>query len=169
MVLDSRRPFHGDVHAHPDSWSHVTVQCPRGLLPLPEKTVQHRVAVPISGHRGMGAVFGRWLADIGARATEFTAADILILASVTVDLLASVIARCLEAEAALSPEARRTALRARISAFVEERLADPAMTPQMIADAHHISLRHLQQMFAEDDTSWRPGYATAAWNAAAST
>ncbi|RNG34673.1 helix-turn-helix transcriptional regulator [Streptomyces botrytidirepellens] len=27
------------------------------------------------------------------------------------------------------------------------------MTPQAIADAHHISLRHLQQLLAEDDTS----------------
>ncbi|MFD4977396.1 helix-turn-helix transcriptional regulator [Streptomyces sp. NPDC058424] len=27
------------------------------------------------------------------------------------------------------------------------------MTPQTIADAHHISLRHLQQLFAENDTS----------------
>ncbi|WP_369213146.1 helix-turn-helix domain-containing protein [Streptomyces flavofungini] len=101
----------------------------------------------------MGGVFTRWLADLNARATEFTSADIPTLASITVDLLASVVAGCLEAEKALSPEARRTALRAQIGAFVEQHLADPAMTPQMIADAHHISLRHLQQLLAEDDTS----------------
>ncbi|MFB9571759.1 helix-turn-helix domain-containing protein [Streptomyces yanii] len=153
VVLDSSRPYRGGVGAVPDRWSHVTLQFPRGLLPLPEKTVQHLFAVPINGHSGMGGVFTRWLADLDARANEFTPADIPTLASVTLDLLASALARCLEAEADLTPEARRSALRAQISAFVEQHLADPALTPQAIADAHHISLRHLQQLLAEDDTS----------------
>ncbi|MEU9124428.1 helix-turn-helix domain-containing protein [Streptomyces sp. NPDC048506] len=153
MVMDSGRAYHGDVRAVSDRWSHVTVQFPRGLLPLSEKTVQGLLAVPISGHRGMGGVFTRWLTDLNAHADEFTPADVPTLASVTLDLLASVMARCLETEESLAPEARRTALRAQINAFVEQHLADPAMTPQTIADAHHISLRHLQQMLAEDDTS----------------
>ncbi|MEV5887003.1 helix-turn-helix domain-containing protein [Streptomyces sp. NPDC052020] len=153
VVVDSSRPFRGAVHADPDSWSHITVQFPRRLLPLPEKTVQGLLAAPISGRRGMGGVFARWLSDLNARADELAPADIPTLASVTLDLLASVLARCLEAEEVLSPEARRNALRAQISAFVEQHLADPAMTPQVIADAHHISLRHLQQLLAENDTS----------------
>ncbi|MEU5031563.1 helix-turn-helix domain-containing protein [Streptomyces milbemycinicus] len=153
VVLDSSRPYLGGVRADPDSWSHVTVQFPRGLLPLPEKTAQSLFAVPISGRSGMGGVFARWLTDLNARAHEFTPADIPTLTSVTLDLLASVIARCLEAEESLAPETRKTALRTRINAFVEQHLADPAMTPQTIADAHHISLRHLQQLLAEDDTS----------------
>ncbi|MFC9227790.1 helix-turn-helix domain-containing protein [Streptomyces decoyicus] len=153
VVLDSSRPFRGDVHTDPGGWSHVTVQFPRGLLPLPEKTVQHLLAVPISGRHGIGGIFTRWLSDLTARADEFTPADIPTLAAVTLDLLASVMARCLRAEEALCPEARRSALRAEINAFVEQHLADPAMSPQMIADAHHISLRHLQQLLAEEDTS----------------
>ncbi|MFB7957505.1 AraC family transcriptional regulator [Streptomyces sp. NPDC056045] len=153
VVMDSSRPYRGDVHADLGRWSHVTVQCPRGLLPLPEKSVQRLLGVPISGRQGMGGVFARWLTDLNARAHDFTPADIPTLTSVTLDLLASVIARCLEAEESLTPEARRTALRARVNAFVEQHLADPDMTPQAIADAHHISLRHLQQLLAEDGTS----------------
>ncbi|MGW1592747.1 hypothetical protein [Streptomyces sp. NPDC002343] len=57
-----------------------------------------------------------------------------------------IIARCLEADEALSPEGRQSALGARINAFVEQQVSDPAMTPQTVADAHHISLRHLQQL-----------------------
>ncbi len=152
-IMDSSHPYHGVVRASGDSWSHVTVQFARSLMPLPEKTVQRLFAVPINGRHGMGGVFTRWLTDLNARAHEFTPADIPTLTSVTLDLLASVIARCLEAEESLTPETRKTALRARINAFVEQHLADPAMTPQTIADAHHISLRHLQQLLAEDDTS----------------
>ena len=153
VVLDSSRPYHGDVHAVPDTRSHVTVQFPRGLLPLPEKTVQNLFAVPISGRSGMGAVFTRWLTDLSARAGEFTPADIPTLTSVTLDLLASVLARRLETEESLTPETRRTALQARTNAFVEQHLADPGMTPQAIAAAHHISLRQLQQLLADNDTS----------------
>ncbi|MDN0201221.1 helix-turn-helix domain-containing protein [Streptomyces sp. S.PNR 29] len=152
-VLDSSHPFDAHRHALQDSWSQLIVQLPHKLLPLPEKTVQRLLAVPISGRSGMGGVFARWLTDLNVRAGEFSPADIPTLASVTLDLLASTLGRCLEAEETLSPEARRSALRAQISAFVEQHLADPAMTPQAIADAHHISLRHLQQLLAEDDTS----------------
>ncbi|WP_051845456.1 helix-turn-helix domain-containing protein [Streptomyces sp. NRRL S-813] len=153
VVMDSSRPFLGDVRADPGRWSHVTVQCPRELLPLPAKVLQRLLAVPISGRHGMGGVFARWLADLNAGAHEFTWADVPTLASVTLDLLLSALARCLGAEEALTPEARRSVLRARINAFVEQHLGDPAMTPRTIADAHHISLRHLQQLLAEDGTS----------------
>ncbi|MFS8198133.1 helix-turn-helix domain-containing protein [Streptomyces sp. CWNU-52B] len=153
VVMDSSSPYHGDVRADPDTWSHVTLQLPRELLPVPERAMRRLLAVPIDGRSGMGGVFARWLADLNARAAEFTPADVPALASVTLDLLASAVSRCLETEASLSPEIRRTALRAQISAFVEERLADPALTPRAIADAHHLSVRRLQQLLAEDDTS----------------
>ncbi|MCA6095520.1 helix-turn-helix domain-containing protein [Streptomyces sp. SCA3-4] len=153
VVMDSSSPYRGDVQADPGSWSHVTVQIPRRLLPLPEKSVQELLGVPMSGRCGMGGMFTRWLTDLNTRATEFTAADIPTLASVTLDLLTSVIARCGGTEAVSSPEGHRIVLRARINAFVEQHLADPAITPQSIADAHHISLRHLQQLLAEDDVS----------------
>lgn len=153
VVMDSSRPYRGDVHADPGRWSHVTVQCPRGLLPLPERSVQRLLGVSISGRSGMGGVFARWLSDLNARADEFAPADIPTLASVTVDLLASVMAHCLETEGALSPEARRTALRAQVIAFVERNLTDPDLTPQAVAEAHHISRRLLQQLLAEDGTS----------------
>ncbi|MGW6798351.1 helix-turn-helix domain-containing protein [Streptomyces sp. NPDC055039] len=107
----------------------------------------------INGLHGMGGVFTRWLTDLNTRVGEFTPDDVPTLASVTLDLLASTVARCLEAEEALSPETRRIALRTRINTYIEQHLADPDLTPQTIADAHHISLRHLQQLLAEDDTS----------------
>ncbi|MFF7791583.1 helix-turn-helix domain-containing protein [Streptomyces sp. NPDC007991] len=153
MVLDSGHPFDAHRQALQDGCSQLIVQLPHKLLPLPEKTVQGLLAVPISGRHGMGGVLARWLTDLNARAGEFTPADIPTLTSVTLDLLASVIARCVEAEEALTPEACRNALRAQVNAFVEQHLADPAMTPQAIAEAHHVSLRYLQQLLAENDTS----------------
>ncbi|NJP50044.1 helix-turn-helix domain-containing protein [Streptomyces sp. SBST2-5] len=153
VVLDSSRPFEAHRRTVPDGWSQLTVQLPHRMLPLPERTVRQVLALPIDGRSGMGGVFARWLGDLNARADEFTAADVPALTSVILDLLASVIAGCLQAEERLSPKTRRTALRARIQAFVERHLADPDLTPRAVAEAHHISLRHLQQLFAEDGTS----------------
>ncbi|MFF0729773.1 helix-turn-helix domain-containing protein [Streptomyces sp. NPDC004134] len=153
VVMDTSHPYHGDVHPVQGGWSHVTVQLPRRLMPLPDKTVQQVLGTPIDGRRGMGGTFVRWLADLNTRADEFTPVDTPTLTSITLNLLASVIAGHQGAEETLSPEARRRALRVRITAFIEQHLADQDMTPQTVADAHHISLRHLQHLLAEDDTS----------------
>ncbi|MEU3414572.1 helix-turn-helix domain-containing protein [Streptomyces sp. NPDC006658] len=153
IVLDSSQPYRGEVTADPANLSLLTVQFPRALLPLPEGTARQLLNVPIDGRHGLAGMFTRWLTDLSLHATEFTDAEIPTLGSVTLDLLASAIAQHLTAQEAVTPEARRTALRARIGAFVEQHLADPALTPRTIAAAHHVSLRYLQQMFADDDTS----------------
>ncbi|MFK0115448.1 helix-turn-helix domain-containing protein [Streptomyces sp. NPDC090994] len=153
VLMDSSSPYRGDVRADPGSWSHLTVQFPRGLLPLPERTVRDLLAVPVDGRHGMGGMLVSWLTGLTARAAEFTPADAPALASVTLDLLASALARSPEAQGTLTPETRRRALRMRVNQFVERHLADPELTPRTIADAHHISLRTLQQLFAEAEES----------------
>ncbi|MEV0123257.1 helix-turn-helix domain-containing protein [Streptomyces sp. NPDC050703] len=149
VVMDSSRPYCGVVHPVLDSWSHVTVQFPRRLLPLPNKAVQAVLGAPVDGRRGMGGTFTRWLTDLNVRADEFTSADIPVLVSVTLDLLGSVIARCLDAEDAMSPEARRRALEVRIHDFIQQRLADPDLSPEAIAATHGISTRYLYKLFHE--------------------
>ncbi|QXE38742.1 helix-turn-helix domain-containing protein [Streptomyces sp. GMY02] len=157
VMMDSSRPYRGEVRPLGPGWSHVTVQLPRRLIPLPERTVQRLLTVPIDGRRGMGGTFGRWLTDINARADEFTAADTPALAQLTTDLLASTLSRALDVEDALSPEARRRALRLRVHAFIRQHLRDPALTPDTIAAAHAVSTRHLYRLFEEE------GITIAAW------
>lgn len=42
---------------------------------------------------------------------------------------------------------RQQTLFQQIQAFIDRRLDDPSLTPEMIADAHHISTRTLQRLF----------------------
>ncbi|MFB7270781.1 helix-turn-helix domain-containing protein [Streptomyces sp. NPDC056244] len=153
VITDSSRPLHGTVHASPGSWSQMTVQCPRALLPLPDKSVQAVLGVPLDGHGSMGGVLTRWLADLNARSAEFSPADIPTLSSVTLDLLGSVVARRLDAEGTMDPDARRRALQIRIRDYIHQRLGDPSLCPATIAAAHHISVRHLHALFAGEDTT----------------
>ncbi|MFJ2900668.1 helix-turn-helix domain-containing protein [Streptomyces sp. NPDC087218] len=153
VVMDSSRPFRGDVHADPGRWSHLTVQLPRKLLPLPEKTVQGLLAVPISGRSGMGGVFARWLTDLTAHADEFTPADIPAFTQVTVDLLTSLLGRCLGADDAMGPQLDRRTLQVRICDYIHQNLGESALSVGAIAAAHRISVRRLYQLFAEEDTT----------------
>ncbi|QES47002.1 AraC family transcriptional regulator [Streptomyces venezuelae] len=157
LVLDSSRPYHGNIHTPGGEWSQLTLQIPRALLPLPEKLMQSMLAVPIGTGSGMGALLARWLTDLNTRAHEFTPADVSALTTMTLDLLSSVVARCRDAEDAMDPESRRRALQVRILDFTRRQLADPRLTPESIAAAHGISTRLLYTLFREQ------GLTVAAW------
>jgi AraC-like DNA-binding protein len=47
----------------------------------------------------------------------------------------------------------RQALLDRVKAAIEERLGDPDLTPQAIADRHHISVRYLHVLFQQQGTT----------------
>ncbi|MFB7499272.1 helix-turn-helix domain-containing protein [Streptomyces sp. NPDC056161] len=152
VLMHSSQPYHGDVQHCTGSWSHMTVQFPRELLPLPEKTVQQLLAVPISARHGMGGVFARWLTDLTEHAPEHTPAAGSTLASVTMDLFASVLARHLEADAPASPWSGDRALQVRIRDFIQRHLTDPSLSPETVAVAHGISIRQLYRVFSDEDT-----------------
>ncbi|WP_405959348.1 helix-turn-helix domain-containing protein [Streptomyces sp. NBC_00868] len=151
VLVDSSRPFSGCLATTPGAWSSIVVQMPRILVPLPENAVRRMTAVPIPATRGLGGVFHRWLVDLVTRAGEFTPADVPALTQTTVDLLASLLGRCLDAEATMGPEACRRALKARIHDFVPQRLRDPGLTPEAVAAAHGISTRYLYLLFRDQE------------------
>ncbi|MBD0746861.1 helix-turn-helix domain-containing protein [Streptomyces sp. CBMA152] len=145
MVVDSSRPFDGGFDGELSSMT--VVQLPRTRLPLPGDVVQRVTATPIAADHGMGGVFGRWLADLDARADECAFDDIPALASVTIDLLAAVLGRRLAVEDQMTPESRKQALRVEVCDFIDRHLSDPSLTPATVAAAHRMSLRQLHQVF----------------------
>ncbi|GFE19785.1 helix-turn-helix domain-containing protein [Streptomyces sp. SID8375] len=153
VLVDSSLPFRGQLHGEAENYAAMIIQLPRELLPLPWKTVQRVSARPISGCQGLGGVLWRWLTEVNARAEEFTPADIPTLRSVTADLLAAVLGRCLDAEDTMTPESRRRALQVQIRDFIRRHLGDPSLSPATIAAAHRISVRYVHQLFAEEGTT----------------
>lgn len=75
------------------------------------------------------------------------------LTDVLLDLLATGLAGHLGRGRAVAPESYRRALLTRIHAFIEQNLGRPDLSPQMIADAHHISLRYLHKLFGAEATT----------------
>ncbi|MFF4760725.1 helix-turn-helix domain-containing protein [Streptomyces sp. NPDC001292] len=147
MLYDTSRPWQGDACSDRGHISGIMVQLPRTLLPLPYERVLSLTAARIPADDGVAALLAGFLRQMTANAHSYTLADAGRLAAITVDLLAAVCAHHLEAEQQLQPETHHHSLILRIRAFIEQHLADPGLTPEAVAAAHHISTRHLHRVF----------------------
>ncbi|GAA3161577.1 helix-turn-helix domain-containing protein [Streptomyces virens] len=157
VMADTSLPYEARINRTSERSTTVIVSMPRARLPLPPGVVRRLLATPVPVDHGMGGALYRWLADVARRAEEFTEADAPALASVTTDLIASVLGGCADSEDALPPESRRRALHTRVRDFIDQNLGDPSLSPATVAAAHGISVRHLHQLFAAE------GEAPAAW------
>ncbi|AVV42713.1 AraC family transcriptional regulator [Streptomyces sp. ID05-04B] len=165
-LSDSSRPYVVEPHgmrasatAEPPLVTGVGVEVPKSLLPLPSARVRDLLGRRLSGREGPGALLTGFLSGLDQQAASLRPADAPRLGMVLVDLLAAWLAHELEAETALSPEARRRITVTRIRAFIRQHLHDPELRPPVVAAAHHISLSYLHRLFQEEGT----GETVAAW------
>jgi AraC-like DNA-binding protein len=162
MFYDSSRPFDG--WTAPDGnepaaggQTHLQVQFPRGMLPNPaliDRHIGERLAAGGTGVRTLLAGYLRQLVDPSA---QYRGVDSAGLATVTMDLITTLLAHESDAVRSLAPETRDRGLLVRIYDFMRHRLGDPALSPDMIAAAHHISTRYLHKLFQGE------GPTVAAW------
>ncbi|GAA0840816.1 helix-turn-helix domain-containing protein [Streptosporangium amethystogenes subsp. fukuiense] len=125
----------------------LVVQFPRALPGLAADSVDRLAAVPICTRRGIGAVLAAHLSQLMRDTDGYTGADETALSGITLDLVAATLAHRLDASDALTPETHLQVLLQRIDHFIELRLSDPELSPEVIAAAHHISLRYLHRLF----------------------
>ncbi|WP_182880891.1 helix-turn-helix domain-containing protein [Microbispora sp. H10949] len=157
LLIDSSRPFGGWRGSADDPARSLIIQFPRAALGLRSDMVGQLTAAPIPVRNGITGVLAGHLKHLAENADGLTSRDAETVADVTFDLVAAACADRLEATALLSPESRRQALLSLIHDFVRQRLGDPGLTPQTIAAAHQISVRHLYKLFEEQ------GVTVAAW------
>lgn len=157
VLLDSSRPYEGRRGAEDGLAESLIVQFPRASLGLRSDLVGRLVAVPFPVQDGITGVLAGHLSQLVRNAESFTSQDAEALAAVSLDLIAATCAHRLDAGAVLSHESRREALLRLIHDFIRRRLGDPDLTPETIAAAHQISVRHLYNLFQEQ------GITVAAW------
>jgi AraC-like DNA-binding protein len=126
----------------------VTLTLPRALLPLPVDEVAAVTASELSHRIPTGELIAATLAQLSRSAAAGDEATASRLVPVVLDLFAVGLAGLRDRTAALSPECHQRVLLARTEAFIETHLADPELSPNMVATAHHISVRSLHQLFA---------------------
>lgn len=148
-LVDLSRP----ARWHMDSARIVAVLFPPALLPLSRDEVARLTALRIRGDRGAGALVSSLARQLVSHLDDWDGASGARFGTAIVDLLAAGLAARLDRGERVPERARKGALLARIRAFIEERLADPALSPGEIAAAHHISLRYLHRLFEEEQAT----------------
>jgi AraC-like DNA-binding protein len=143
--VDLSRPTRVAGSAH----RQVSVMFPRALLPLSRADTSNLAGVRLPSRGGAALVSGlvRQMAD---NLDEYAGAN--RIGAAVLDLITATLSARTGRDA-LAPAQPRAVLMLRIEAFIEQHLADPDLTPGLVAAAHHVSPRHLYRLFEPQTTS----------------
>ncbi|MEV7421582.1 AraC family transcriptional regulator [Streptomyces sp. NPDC091212] len=151
-ISDTSQPY--EV-VPPDAGDHrvitgVGVEFRKVLLPASPDRVRHLLGRRLPGQEGTGALLTGFLTGLSRECDTLQPSAAPRLGAVLLDLLAAWFAEILDTEDALPPETRHRALIEGIRAFIRQNLHDPALTPPVVAAAHHISLSYLHRLFRDE-------------------
>ncbi|MFD9974079.1 helix-turn-helix domain-containing protein [Streptomyces sp. NPDC059017] len=144
ICFDSTRPYKVIM---PENFRMVDVMVPHRLVGISGSEAEHLTAQPWAGDQGLAALLSTLLDGLCRHGKEVETAVDLLGGSV-VGLAAALFSERMR-DVAADSEVARQALMLRIQAHVRERLAEPDLSPVVIARRHNISLRYLQKIFQE--------------------
>ncbi|WP_314173819.1 AraC-like ligand-binding domain-containing protein [Streptomyces winkii] len=146
-ICDTSRPY---SFTYTTDFSTVLMLMPRPMLPVRPEALRGLTARRITADAGVGAVVAPFLKSLGEQARDCTGPAARSLMDGTVSLVTSLVTEQLALSA---PAAPQDAMMLRIRTYIEQRLSDPDLTPDSIAEAHGISRRYLFKLFAADDST----------------
>ncbi|MGY1503411.1 helix-turn-helix domain-containing protein [Streptomyces sp. QTS52] len=129
----------------------VVAQFSKSLLP--PRVFDRLLGARLSGREGVGAVLAQILIGLADGTVGHRPSDSCRVAGILIDLLAVTLAQELDADADVPPETHQHALSLRVLAYIEQHLADPDLSPGVIAAAHQVSVRQLYRIFQQQGTS----------------
>ncbi len=120
---------------------------PHDLLGLPAEQVMRLTATTMPGTRpGLAGLIPSFLAQVAGVTGKVGSPAAVRLSGNVLDLLTTVLAERLDQSTANRDSAHRAQLLL-VTAFIEEHLANPDLSPRFIAAAQHISVRQLHKLF----------------------
>ncbi len=117
------------------------------LLPVPPAVTVSLIGARLSGRTGIGALLRNVVTQSSGSLSSYTPSDAIRISTVLIDLVAALVAHEMESPAVLPTESGWQVLYLQVQAFIQRRLGEPDLTPAMIAEAHHVSVRTLQRVF----------------------
>ncbi|WP_240436758.1 helix-turn-helix domain-containing protein [Streptomyces sporangiiformans] len=124
----------------------------RETLGLDEHDVRHVMAAPVSRSSRLGALLSPFLSELADTVPSSQPPVGEMLAWNAVNLLATLATEQLGRDATGTPDAKSPML-SRILRFIDLHLADADLSPEVIAGAHHISVRYLHKLFQDEGTT----------------
>ncbi|MDX3192614.1 helix-turn-helix domain-containing protein [Streptomyces sp. MN03-5084-2B] len=148
VVYGSWRPYEIiDIGDEVNVVKGAATTIPYSQIPLPRDSLERLFATPFSSKSGLSGLLARFITGLAGDIETYQIADSVRLGGILVDLLSAFIASVSDITSALPSDAREQALLAHAQDFIRQHLGDPALTPAMVAAAHHISVRSLQRLF----------------------
>ncbi|GHB17601.1 AraC family transcriptional regulator [Streptomyces viridiviolaceus] len=143
FVYNTTRPVRLDL---PQSFRIKSLVLPRGMLGLRDPEVNQITAAPFGPDSSLGGLLSPFITGLVDDAAAFPPHIQELMALNAADLLGTLADEWLGRTRAQAQEKPQTLL-LRVQSFIDEKLADPALSPAQIARAHHISLRYLHKLF----------------------
>ncbi|WP_413754013.1 helix-turn-helix domain-containing protein [Streptomyces sp. R-74717] len=149
FVYDMARPLRLNF---PQPFRTKSLVLPRDVLGPSESDVAHVTAAPLGPDTPLGGLLSPFLAGLVDGAGTYPPRIGELMARNVVDLLGVLADERLGRTTMDTPSGNR-ALLLRIQEFIDRHLSDPDLTPQAVAQAHHISLRYLHKLFESEDAT----------------
>ncbi|MGW6534467.1 AraC-like ligand-binding domain-containing protein [Streptomyces sp. NPDC055051] len=146
FVYDMARPIR---LALPEPFQTKSLVLPRAVLGLDESDISRITALPLGSESPIGGILSPFLAQLVDAADTCPEPVGELIARNVVDLLTVLADEQRGADTTDSPNGARVLL-TRIRAFIDGNLTDPDLTPELVARAHHVSVRHLHKLFESE-------------------
>ncbi|MFF9090929.1 helix-turn-helix domain-containing protein [Streptomyces sp. NPDC014991] len=146
FVYDTARPYFLD---HPERFSTRVVLIPRRMMAQSDEDLGRITGTVIDTEEGCAAVLRPFLATVVASAHLYSPSAAGRLANGLVDFFGTLVTELTE-ETAAGSGTTRSFLVQRVHDYIDENLGDPALSPESVARAHHISVRYLHRLFQDE-------------------
>ncbi|WP_399934022.1 helix-turn-helix domain-containing protein [Streptomyces kanamyceticus] len=133
-----------------DEFAFFRISC--SYLGITGVEVRRLADAEVSADSGVAALVSRFLTALAAEDGLRRSPSGRRLSLNAVDLVALLVAELLDPYRSASSDGAGEML-ARIRDHIEENLMNPALSPESIARAHHISVRYLHKLFQNDGTT----------------
>ncbi|MGW5638648.1 AraC-like ligand-binding domain-containing protein [Streptomyces sp. NPDC003832] len=147
VLFDTTRPLRSTPMNSDGSLQEQRVLLlPKALLGMGDAQLRRATVVAIRGDSGLEAMFISFLFRLAEEATACSPSAGARLAGHAADLLVTLLReRGGGGPDRLTPA--QQALLKQVETYINERLPDPALSPETIARSHHISVRYLHKLF----------------------
>ena len=132
---DTRRPYEVVCGADGRPTRVMTFMFPPSLLPLSRGRVRDLTAVRIPATTGLGDLTSQFLLHLARTIDHLSPAEAARVSTAALEVLATRLARELDAADWGTPEARRHALLTTVQGFIQQHLGDAGLSPADIAGA----------------------------------
>ncbi len=149
VMFDNTRPFTLSMAAR---FRMMVLKIPHRALGVAPMATARLTARRLSDTRGVAALLSPLLISLAAHMGELDPASAQQVGCSIAGLITTLFSEHLRRDAD-DPAAVRQAQLLRVQASARERLRDPQLCPRVLAEKHHISVRHLQKIFQEQGLS----------------